>query len=348
MSAQPRTVSCRCGFTRQTQTSWACRRSLVLPGTTAVNDDGRPFVSRRALADLSNAGFSILQQPSMQVNFEVHHVHDRPGYLIGLLTDDEESTTDEAIRETLSASAYGGGLVVVTRSGQLSPQMRQRQKGGSVPAQLKIDREKPGARTFRGSAVPNLTFLYEASDPFDGIICIENEPHAPQFRHGQATRELLTYVSGLAQEHGAPLLTLQSPTQLPPHRHIESDIRVRSEEWPRAAAIAARFAFSMHHLRATTRLDLAERLSTYCAQRGYGFWLRDARPGYKTGNWFIIRDHDRRKARQHLRSLPNLGPQSSVSCALQSHSSVPLGSVLLTRSLHSLRLIDLQAFCRVL
>lgn len=272
-------------------------------------------MSRRALADLSDAGFAILQQPSMQVNFEVHHIDDRPGYLAGLLENDE-NTGEATIREALSVSAYGGALIAVTRAGRLSPLLRRRLKGDIIPAKLKINREKPHARVFRGSARPDLSFLYDASSSFDGIVCIEDEPHSPRFRHGQATREVLTFVSDLARGKDAPLLTLQTPVQLPPHRRGDTDIRERVEEWPRTAAIAVRFAISLPHRRAAGRLEIADRLSAFCAERGYGFWLRDARPNHTSGNWFGISDHERDRARAYVRSLPNAAGDGLVSCVL--------------------------------
>ena len=287
-----------------------------------MTDEDQPFVSRRALADLADAGYSVLRRPSMQVNFEVHHVLDRPGYLFDVLKDNESSgaargwVPDGWIRETLSSAGYGGGLVVLTRSGPVDPEIRQRQQGSSAPAELKVDRDKPGVRVFRGSAVPNPTFLYDSASFFEGVVCIDNEPRMPQFRHGQATREVLAFIAEIAREQGGPILTLQTPVQLPPHRHVGADVRERTEEWPRSHTFAVRFALSIQHMRANTRLEVAKRVAGFCGQRGYGFWLRDSRPGYKTGNWFIIREHDRPMARRYVRSLAYIGPESQVVCAL--------------------------------
>lgn len=42
-------------------------------------------VSSRDLSELARAGLVVLGQPGMQVNFEVHHIIDHPGYLYNLL-----------------------------------------------------------------------------------------------------------------------------------------------------------------------------------------------------------------------------------------------------------------------
>jgi hypothetical protein len=54
-----------------------------MSGLIEVRPDGErlPERSARALADLARAAYSLLNKPMMQVNFEVHHAVDNPGYL---------------------------------------------------------------------------------------------------------------------------------------------------------------------------------------------------------------------------------------------------------------------------
>lgn len=277
-----------------------------------VPEEGREFISIRELADLARAGFSTVRQPSMQVNFEVHHVRDRRGYLQELLAE------GPALREILSSAANGLGVVVATRVGTLDPEMRGRLQGSSAPVALKVEDNEEKDRVFRGTAWPNPSFIYEAAKTFEGIVSVDVEPMVPQYRNGPAIRALLHEISDLAANVGkAPILLLQCPAQLPPHRFVApTDINSRDFDWPRASSLAARFAIALHDDSAALRLQLADRLALYCEERGFGLWLADRRAGYRTGNWFGIVKHDNNLARRLIRRAAGSGPSGAVACSL--------------------------------
>ena len=136
-----------------------------------MNEEGE-FISTRALAGLARAGSSTVRGPSMQVSFEVHHVEDRPGYLRDLLAS-------ASLRETLSPSANGLGLVVATRVGALDPALRGRLQGRSAPVALKVENPDPQCRIFKGTAWPNPSSIYGSARTFAGILAIEPEPTFP-------------------------------------------------------------------------------------------------------------------------------------------------------------------------
>src|SRR3954470_10923255 len=76
----------RCGLT-----SRSCRQHQK---ATAMSEDGgethgaplASTLSSRGLAELAKAGYVVLDQPYMQVDFEVHHLTDHAGYLYQLLS----------------------------------------------------------------------------------------------------------------------------------------------------------------------------------------------------------------------------------------------------------------------
>ena len=69
----------------------------------------------------------------------------------------------------------------------------------------------------------------------------------------------------------------------------------------RSASIAIRFRIALDRPRADVRLQIADRLARHCEERGLGFWLGDTRPGYRTGNWFLVHPHNRKVARATYR-----------------------------------------------
>ena len=71
-----------------------------------------PSATAHELADLARAGYRVLHEPSMQVEFEIHHLVDRPGGLAGIVARDPAG---HGFAETLSSGANGVGLVVGTR-----------------------------------------------------------------------------------------------------------------------------------------------------------------------------------------------------------------------------------------
>jgi hypothetical protein len=87
---------------------------------------------------------------------------------------------------------------------------------------------------------------------------------------------------------------------LPIEESTEPDVESRSEQVPRAASIAVRFAIALQQPTSDLRLDLGRRLSRYCTRRGYGLWLADVRPGFRAGNWFQISPQDRERLHEHF------------------------------------------------
>src|SRR6185369_13721594 len=98
-----------------------------------------------------------------------------------------------------------------------------------------------------------------------------------QRRHGQALAAVIRKVSELAADIAkAPLLSLQSPVQLPPkddQEEMPPDTRPRT--WPRSSAIAVRFAIALSTPTAEKRLELIEAASRFCAENGFAFWVSD-------------------------------------------------------------------------
>jgi hypothetical protein len=283
--------------------------------------DGSGRTSAAALAELARAGSSIARQAIMQVNFEVHHLADRAGYLreelhSRLQRDEQKPPEHPMLRETLSSAANGIGLVIGTYPGKLPKELQDRRQGSSLPVALKVD-DKEGVRVFRGTIWPSPNFIYEPARVLEGLISVDDEPRPLSHKHCSAIAELLHRLSEVAaQDAKAPILLLQCPAQLPPHRYVDTNVQSREVHWPRFSAIAVRFAMALQRSSAEQRLDLTDRLSRFCAERGYGLWLRDSRLGHRSGNWFQIRRHDRSVARKSFerwsRKSTSGGPSSSL------------------------------------
>jgi hypothetical protein len=265
---------------------------------------GFPNVSARALADLARAGYSAMRQPTRTVSFEVHHVIDRPGYLFDLVSAEE----GDEFFETLCSAANGIGLVIRTRVG--TPAKPPSVGQPSLCTEPVVD--DWNRTVFRSTARPNIAFLHDLHHAFEGMILIEDEPRKYLFRHGLALLDALKTVgeqaAGMAR---APILFLQCPAQPPTHNPLsdqggplggEQDLVSRAEQPPRSSALGLRFAIALEDESAGPAFRLAEQLSAYCSARGLGLWLKDTRPGHRTGNWFLICRHDRQLAR---RSYPH-------------------------------------------
>jgi hypothetical protein len=270
--------------------------------------------SIRALADLARTGYSLLRAPYMKVDFELHHLVDRPGHLTALVS------ADEPYLETLSSAANGAAVVVGIRTA--SPQQGEIgfDDGNGSPAAV-VATENEDSITFAGTAQPSLTTIYEGSTLFEGIVVLENEPRRLLLRHGLGIRDVIYEITRLAAEIGnAPILSLQSPVQIPPHSYNDyaaeaNQEKARTEQNSRAYSLAVRFAIALQERTAVTRLQLAEKLAFFCAQRGLGLWLADSRPGYRTGNWFIIEPHERAKARAaYSRAADRRGAGTAEGC----------------------------------
>jgi hypothetical protein len=255
---------------------------------TELSDES---TSLRDLADLARAGYAVLSQPLMQVTFEVHHVSDRPGYLMKYLQPDR--TIDDAglspsprqsFGETLTASADGLGLVIVTRTAVGVGNARQYRSGGLMRCEVV---STPTERIFRGTARPNPNFIYESALKYEGLICVDPTETEVRAWHARAIREIVYEVAKLAHEIKSPILSLQAPAQVPPSELVMSFITPDREEdmLTSAASVAVRFAIAIQHPDAATVLNLSSKLEDYCRRHGFGLWLADNRLGSRPGNW---------------------------------------------------------------
>jgi hypothetical protein len=262
--------------------------------TDLANALDTPSTTVRELADLARAGYRVLHEPSMLVDFEIHHLVDRPGGLAGIV---EQDPAGRGFAETLSAGANGVGVVVGTRIAD-APGRTYRQAGGAIRLECRGDEHA----TFRGSERPNLTFQHESAQIVDGVIAIEDEPRRMLLRHGLVVLDTLRHIAETALHAGdAPLLSLQCPAQLPPTNSFQDVDAGRRVDPARSASMAIRFRIALDRPRADVRLQIADRLARHCEDRGLGFWLGDTRPGYRTGNWFLVHPHNRRLARAEYR-----------------------------------------------
>jgi hypothetical protein len=266
-----------------------------------MGDAPTSAISPRALAELARAGSSILRQPSMRIAFEVHHVRDRPGYLhdvlrgkyaVGVATADPPRFV-----EAIASAAYGVGVIVGTRTLEPESELLVSHKEHTPATAYPLDGRSAGY-LFHGTAVPNVSFVQESGPVFEGLISIEVDPVSLQYRHCRAIRAVIEEISEVAAEvAGAPILSLQSPAQLPVHSYIGDDAVVHHTDWPRSSALAVRFSIGLDQPSAALRLRVADAFAEFCAQRGFGLWLADLRPGYRTGNWFAICRHDKNLVR---------------------------------------------------
>jgi hypothetical protein len=282
-------------------------------------------LSSRGLAELAKAGYVVLDQPYMQVDFEVHHLTDHAGYLYQLLSagppaerptghllsderqaDDSSSGLDEdelpdrpltgepsskaaSFVETLTTGANGIGLVIGTRTGAVDALYRN---SSSAPVEW-IDRPRRLQNIFRGVARPNPTFSYASSRIFEGLVGID-QPAARtlSFERSVEVRDLLAFVARLAaSENQAPMLSAQWPAQLPIRGKGSGEQRIRTRDQgnpPFASSLALRFAIALPPATSGRRIELANRLRTYCEEEGYALWIADTRPGYGVGNWYHI------------------------------------------------------------
>lgn len=260
--------------------------------------DVRYGVVPDALAELARSGSAVLSRPFNQVNFLVLHVVDYPGHLLEVLKR-------QVLNETLTSSAYGVGLVIGTQLGKVESQMLTRHRGSSSPLEvLTEDMDNQGSR-FHGSARPNPSFIYPPGRSLEGLLTLETNQVRPTLRHALAIKEVMREVAALSAsaDVDSPLLSLQTPVQLPPHAQGGQVSRSRSE-WGWASSIGVRFAIALTENNSRTRTRIADRLALFAATRGYAFDLGDLRMGYRSGNWFPIVPYDAKAARQHVHSLP--------------------------------------------
>jgi hypothetical protein len=289
----------------------------------SIDADTGDSASPRDLADLARAGYVILRQPFMQVTFEVHHINDRPGYLVDYLdrsrrpdstspsyrADDlslPSVSSNDATRssfsshevnvsfgETLTSGARGLGLVIVTRTG-VGVGSRRQYIGGPQPECEVDDDSIPGSRIFRGIARPNPTFMYETAWRFEGLICIEPVASPLRAWHCRIMREIINYISRLAAEINSPILSLQSPAQIPPRELMIGPRTATDEEntLTPAGSLAIRFTIAIQNPSAKLVMLLSNRLELYCQTHGLGLWLADTRLGSRQGNWRYVCAHN--------------------------------------------------------
>jgi hypothetical protein len=262
-----------------------------------------PAVSTRDLADLARSGYEILRKPYSQVEFEVHHTVDHPGYLRDNIVVGQElshSSTGRAdaksvFREALASAANGVGAIIGTSAGTetISPLSRRAGRGATADLTVKDDKDR---RIFRGTALPNPTFLFESAATYEGIISVDPAPRRIRFGQSVALRDLIREIARVAADvAGAPLLFLQAPAHLPTHSYMGEDVRSRTVTAARhSSSLAARFSIALEQPSAELRSRLTDILRRYCAERGFGLWLADSRIGYRTGNWFQICTHDKK------------------------------------------------------
>lgn len=143
--------------------------------------------------------------------------------------------------------------------------------------------------------------LHEPSmQTFEGVISIEDEPKRMLLRHGLVIADTAAYIAETALHAGdAALLSMQCPAQLPPTNSFwdGGGVDGRVVEPARSSSLAIRFAMALERPSADLRLQVADRLARHCEDRGLGLWLADTRPGYRSGNWFLVLPHDRATAR---------------------------------------------------
>ena len=267
-------------------------------------------ISTRNLADLARAGLEITRQPLTKVDFEVHHLAARPGYVRTLLPANATKAPSEwnspvdatchpdggdcepraAFLETLISSANGVDMVIGTRTRDPDQNIHVTTARGGHPNVVRPE-EVAGGWVFRQTAWPNPTFIYESARTYEGLIAVDPTCSVMLNWHGAAIRDLVEAISRAAATlTEAPLLTLQSPAQLPPTPHGgNQDMRSRTEGNPTApSAIAVRFSIALQESSAVQFFVLSDRIRALCEQNFFGLWLKDTRPGYRSGNWFEI------------------------------------------------------------
>ena len=280
-----------------------------------MSADGRRELRRpstRDIADLARAGFELARQASMAVDFEVHHLTDRPVDLRALVPGrSANGHARTGFLETVTYSANGTGVVIGTRTrgrDDVGTPGRHEARGATAVPEVSPDRW-----VFRQSASPNPTFIYESAQTYEGLIAVDPDATETCQWHGAALRDLASDICALAANVAhAPLLTLQSPAQLPgATRTRDHDLRTRKETPPIApSSVAVRFSVALHEASAELFFVLSDRIRVLCEENGYGLWLADSRPGHRGGNWFEVCKPDR--PGRHHRDVPQGDDQIDI------------------------------------
>jgi hypothetical protein len=256
--------------------------------------------SVRALSELARSGYNLMLQPSTELEFEVHHVGDRPGRLLELLRSEEEPSR---FLETMSSGANGVGVVVGTRLRDAPGTHRFRDQGSGSDPRIQFTPSRTGYR-FQGVARPNLTFLYEAASRLEGIIAVEDEPKTATHSDTLLIKDLIREITFVASQHAlAPLLSIQCPAQRP----VESNVEFGHRKLPPSSSLSIRFTIALDEPSVSARMRIAAHLTDYCEKHGYRMWLSDTRPGHRSGNWFCIRSRAQDDERRRETWSNNLG-----------------------------------------
>jgi hypothetical protein len=250
----------------------------VTEGNGAPHD----HVSTRSLAELAKAGYMLIRDPTMLVDFEVHHVSDVSGYFRDMVIGPAGEAPESVFVETLVSTANGVGLLIGTRTGS-------RYVGGNGTEPVVITEGR--RNVFPGVAQPNPSFTYESARTFEAIIAIDSpDVRAIGFRRSLTIKKVIAYVSRLASDVArVPVLSAQWPAQVPSNASTRPDVPGREEgPPPRSSSLALRFSLALGESSAERRLQLGRHLIDYAKEHGFGLWLEDSRIGYRTGSWFHV------------------------------------------------------------
>jgi hypothetical protein len=269
------------------------------------------------LADVAGFGSGLVREPDMQVDYEVHFLEDKPGYLgeyLGQFSSTESlvewathpsieqptlTSTPSLFTEALCAASNGLGLMIGTRTRGTARTIRDIAESGFQEMTVDWSTDMKHA-TFRSTAKPNPTFIYDAATEFEAIVVVDPNAVRPHYGHAQAIKEAIREVSYITSKIlNAPLMSVQCPVQLPPRRYLGDDVVASREEQPsRPSALAIRFSVAFKANTAASRLELIEHLLEFCASMGFGLWVADSRPGRRSGNWFTMLQSDPKKAKE--------------------------------------------------
>ena len=119
----------------------------------------------------------------------------------------------------------------------------------------------------------------------------------------------------------------QCPAQLPPTNSFQESADVGGMGDPaRSASIAIRFRIALTGPARTSGCRSRTGSPGTCEERGLGLWLGDTRPGYWTGNWFLVHPHNRKLARAtYRRDADQRRAATPPTAACPSRSSAPRG-----------------------
>ena len=259
----------------------------------------------------------------MRVAYEVHHISDRLGYLYDVLRggyseilgnskgEPPPFARRSARRPTASVSWSARGRSSSTRT-FASHQDRHNAPtvhllngpatGACLPRHRRAERQlHPGVRS--------------------GVRGTDRDRDRRRCRSGtdtaRAIRAVIAEISEVAAEVAeAPILSIQSPVQLPATTGFDQDVLEHEPEWPRSSSLAVRFSIGLDRPSAELRLRIADAFAEFCVERGFGLWLADLRPGLPDRQ--LVRDLPPRRevGPSAVRRRPRRGHHRGVSACL--------------------------------